>query len=63
MNNSKQNSTGFLNRVLTEEEWNNPDFMKFSNAEIPANDVVFGNRLEELVEKYTTPSIISKEGS
>ena len=48
---------GFLHRLLTEEEWSNPDFIKFTNAEIPANDVVLGNRLNEIVSKYIIPDI------
>jgi hypothetical protein len=29
----------FFSKTVTKEEWDNPDLMRFSNAEIPASDI------------------------
>jgi len=41
----------FFHRLLTKEEWDDPDFMKFSNAEIPASDVELGTILNEAINE------------
>jgi len=51
---SQESKSGLSNRKLTKEEYENPDTIKYTNSEIPATDVVFGDRLEELVDKYAT---------
>ena len=30
----------FFNKMLTKEQWDDPSLIKFSNAEIPASDIV-----------------------
>jgi hypothetical protein len=49
---------GFFNRMLTKEEWDNPDLMRFSNAEIPASDIELGTRLDEIIEQEKLPDTL-----
>lgn len=39
----------FFDRMVTKEEWESPDFMKFTNAEIPDGEVEFGTRIDAIV--------------
>jgi len=37
----------FFEKMLTKEEWENPDFLRFSNVEIPASDVELSDEADE----------------
>jgi len=43
----------FFSKTVTKEEWDNPDLMCFSNAEIPASDIKLASitNLQHLIDK------------
>ena len=53
----------FFNKMVTKEEWDNPDFMRFSNTEIPASDVKLGSHLMEIVNEYRLPESLPPIGT
>jgi hypothetical protein len=48
----------FFNKMLTKEEWDNPDFILFSNTEIPPGNIKLGTRLNEIIQQYKLPDNI-----
>jgi len=47
---------GFFEKMLTKEEWDNPEFLRFSNAEIPASDIELAtDGIDEIINQYKLP--------
>jgi hypothetical protein len=49
---------GFFDKMLTKEEWDDPELMRFSNADIPASDIELGSRLDEIIEQDKLPDTL-----
>jgi len=54
-----QKVEGFFEKMLTKEEWENPEFLRFSNAEIPASDIELStDGIDEIINQYKLPDSI-----
>jgi len=43
-------------KMLTKEQWENPEFLRFSNAEIPASDIELEtDGIDEIINQYKLP--------
>ena len=51
----------FFSRMITREEWDNPDLLLFTNAEIPLEDVELGTYLDEIIAEHRLPDPPSQE--
>jgi len=52
----------FFGKMVTKEEGENPDFMRFSNTEIPASDVKLGSHLTEIITEGRLPESLPPTG-
>jgi len=51
----------FFQKMLTKEEWDKPDFLRFSNAEIPASDIELSTDvIDEIINKYKLPDTMTE---
>ena len=46
----------FFSKMLTKEQWDNPDLMRFSNAEIPASDIELDEAIiDKIISAHRLP--------
>jgi len=51
----------FFEKMLTKEEWDKPDFLRFSNAEIPASDIELSiDGIDEIINQYKLPDTLPR---
>jgi len=39
----------FFGRMITKEEWDDPDLLMFTNADIPVSSITLGTHLQDII--------------